>query len=108
MTGAGRGRVPVVWPGAGGQWWDDPMGGLPSGAVMFLFTDMEGSTRLVKALRERYARVLAERRDLVRAAIAAHGGHEVDTQGDAFFARVRRREAGGAVRAGDPAGAGGP
>ena len=61
------------------------MGGLPSGAVMFLFTDMEGSTRLVKALRERYARVLAERRDLVRAAIAAHGGHEVDTQGDAFF-----------------------
>ena len=108
MTGAGRGRVPVVWPGAGGQWWDDPMGGLPSGAVMFLFTDMEGSTRLVKALRERYARVLAERRDLVRAAIAAHGGHEVDTPGDAFFARVRRREAGGAVRAGDPAGAGGP
>jgi predicted ATPase/class 3 adenylate cyclase/DNA-binding CsgD family transcriptional regulator len=58
----------------------------PSGAVTFLFSDIEGSTRLVKALRERYARVLAEHRQLVRAAIADHGGHEVDTQGDAFFA----------------------
>ena len=58
----------------------------PSGAVTFLFSDIEGSTRLVKALRERYARVLAEHRQLVRAAIAGHGGHEVDTQGDAFFA----------------------
>jgi predicted ATPase/class 3 adenylate cyclase/DNA-binding CsgD family transcriptional regulator len=58
----------------------------PSGAVTFLFSDIEGSTRLVKALRERYAEVLAEHRQLVRAAIAGHGGHEVDTQGDAFFA----------------------
>jgi predicted ATPase/class 3 adenylate cyclase len=51
-----------------------------------LFSDIEGSTRLVKALRERYPQVLAEHRRLVRAAIAAHGGSEVDTQGDAFFA----------------------
>jgi predicted ATPase/class 3 adenylate cyclase/DNA-binding CsgD family transcriptional regulator len=58
----------------------------PSGAVTFLFSDIEGSTRLVKALRDRYAGVLAEHRQLVRAAIAGHGGHEVDTQGDAFFA----------------------
>jgi len=62
------------------------MNGLPGGSVTFLFTDIEGSTRLVKALRQRYARVLAEHRGLVRTAIAAHGGHEVDTQGDAFFA----------------------
>ncbi|HEV2253485.1 MAG TPA: adenylate/guanylate cyclase domain-containing protein [Streptosporangiaceae bacterium] len=61
------------------------MSEFPSGAVTFLFSDIEGSTRLVKALRERYARVLAEHRQLVRAAIAGHGGHEVDTQGDAFF-----------------------
>jgi class 3 adenylate cyclase len=61
------------------------MTGLPSGAVTFLFSDIEGSTRLVKALRERYVQVLAEHRSLVRAAIARHGGHEVDTQGDAFF-----------------------
>jgi len=62
------------------------MSGLPAGAVTFVFSDIEGSTRLVKALRERYPRVLAEHRRLVRAAIAAHGGHEVDIQGDAFFA----------------------
>jgi YVTN family beta-propeller protein len=50
-----------------------------------LFTDIEGSTRLVKALRERYPEVLADHRRLVRAAVAAQDGHEVDTQGDAFF-----------------------
>ena len=61
------------------------MSGVAGGAVTFLFSDIEGSTRLVKALRERYAEVLAEHRRLVRAAVAAHGGHEVDTQGDAFF-----------------------
>ena len=61
------------------------MSGLPGGSVTFVFTDIEGSTRLVKALRDGYAEVLAEHRRLVRAAIAAHGGHEVDTQGDAFF-----------------------
>jgi class 3 adenylate cyclase len=60
--------------------------GLPDGAVTFLFTDIEGSTRLVKALRERYGQVLAEHRRLVREAIAGQAGHEVDTQGDAFFA----------------------
>jgi YVTN family beta-propeller protein len=59
--------------------------GLPGGAVTFLFTDIEGSTRLVKALRERYPQVLADHRRLIRAAVAAHDGHEVDTQGDAFF-----------------------
>jgi len=58
---------------------------LPSGAVTFLFSDIEGSTRLVKALRERYAQVLADHRRLVRAAIASQAGHEIDTQGDAFF-----------------------
>jgi class 3 adenylate cyclase/tetratricopeptide (TPR) repeat protein len=58
---------------------------LPSGAVTFLFSDIEGSTRLVKALRERYVEVLAEHRRLVRAAIASQAGHEIDTQGDAFF-----------------------
>jgi class 3 adenylate cyclase len=56
-------------------------GGLPSGAVTFLFSDIEGSTRLVKALRAEYPRVLAEHRSLVRAAVAARGGHEVDAQG---------------------------
>ena len=61
------------------------MSALPGGSVTFLFTDIEGSTRLLKALRDQYPQVLAEHRRLVRAAVAEHGGHEVDTQGDAFF-----------------------
>jgi Adenylate and Guanylate cyclase catalytic domain len=61
------------------------MAELPSGAVTFLFTDIEGSTRLLTQLRERYAEVLAEHQRLLRAAFAAHGRYEVDTQGDSFF-----------------------
>jgi predicted ATPase/class 3 adenylate cyclase len=60
--------------------------GLPSGTVTFLFTDVEGSTRLLGELGEgTYAEALAEHRRVIRAACAAHGGAEVDTQGDAFF-----------------------
>jgi YVTN family beta-propeller protein len=58
---------------------------LPSGAVTFVFTDIEGSTRLVRRLRARYAEVLGEHQRLLREAFSQHGGHEVDTQGDAFF-----------------------
>ena len=61
------------------------MSGLPDGVVTFLFSDIEGSTRLVKVLRDRYPQVLAEHRRLVRASVAAHGGREVDTAGDGFF-----------------------
>ncbi|MBA3434038.1 MAG: adenylate/guanylate cyclase domain-containing protein [Actinobacteria bacterium] len=59
---------------------------LPSGTVTFLFTDIEGSTRLLRALGpDEYARALAEHRRALRETFAAHGGVEVDTQGDAFF-----------------------
>jgi predicted ATPase len=59
---------------------------LPTGTVTFLFTDVEGSTRLLDELgAERYGEKLAEHRRTLRAAFAAHGGVEVDTQGDAFF-----------------------
>ncbi len=61
------------------------MSDLPRGAVTFLFTDIEGSTRLVRQLRSRYAEVLAEHQRLLRSAFDGHGGHEIDTQGDAFF-----------------------
>lgn len=61
------------------------MSDLPSGAVTFLFTDVEGSTRVLKQLRDQYADVLAEHQRLLRAAFESHGGYEVDTQGDAFF-----------------------
>jgi predicted ATPase/class 3 adenylate cyclase len=59
---------------------------LPSGTVTFLFTDVEGSTKLLHDLGpERYAEALADHRRIVREAFSAHGGVEVDTQGDAFF-----------------------
>ena len=59
---------------------------LPRGTVTFLFTDIEGSTRLLHELGPaRYADALAEHRRAVREAATAHGGVEVDTQGDAFF-----------------------
>ncbi len=59
---------------------------LPTGTVTFLFTDVEGSTKLLHSLgAEAYAEALAEHRRVIRAACAAEGGVEVDTQGDAFF-----------------------
>jgi predicted ATPase len=58
---------------------------LPGGTVTFLFTDVEGSTRLLHELGDGYAEVLAEHRRVLREAFARHGGVEVDTQGDAFF-----------------------
>src|SRR5688500_2112118 len=58
---------------------------LPTGTVTLLFTDIEGSTRLLTRLGERYDEALAVHRDLLRAVFTAHQGVEVDTQGDAFF-----------------------
>jgi predicted ATPase len=59
---------------------------LPTGTVTFLFTDVEGSTKLLHEVgAEAYAEALAEHRRVIREAVLAHGGVEVDTQGDAFF-----------------------
>jgi len=69
---------------------DARMAELPSGTVTFLFTDVEGSTRLLKQLRDRYGEVLAEHRRILRAAFEEHGGQEIDTQGDAFFVAFRK------------------
>jgi predicted ATPase/class 3 adenylate cyclase len=63
----------------------EAMPSLPTGTVSLVFTDIEGSTRLLEALGERYADALAEHRRLLRAAFREHAGSEVDTQGDAFF-----------------------
>jgi predicted ATPase/class 3 adenylate cyclase len=53
----------------------------------FLFTDIEGSTVLLRRLRESlYTQVLADHRSLIRSGLAGHGGREVDTQGDGLFA----------------------
>ena len=60
---------------------------LPSGTVTFLFTDVEGSTELLRELgTTEYERALAEHRRILREAVNSHGGVEVDTQGDALFA----------------------
>jgi predicted ATPase len=65
---------------------DGLVGELPSGEVTFLFTDIEGSTRLIEELGEEgYVEALAEHRRLLREAFAVRGGAEVDTQGDAFL-----------------------
>src|SRR6266516_2155322 len=58
---------------------------LPTGTVTLLFTDIEGSTRLLQQVGEGYSRVLAECQHALRASFQQWHGHEVDTQGDAFF-----------------------
>jgi len=59
---------------------------LPSGTVTLLFTDIEGSTRLLEEVGERYAELLAAHRDVLRDSFARHGGVEFGTEGDAVFA----------------------
>src|SRR5436305_11016166 len=66
---------------------------LPRGTVTFLFTDIEGSTRLLKKLGERYSEVLDAHRNVLRAAAEAGDGREVDTQGDSFFFAFARANA---------------
>src|SRR5438132_10762629 len=63
---------------------------LPMGTVTLLFTDMEGSTRLLQQVGERYTDLLEEYRQLLRSAFQRWNGHEVDTQGDAFFVAFAR------------------
>src|SRR5437763_14707327 len=71
---------------------------LPSGTVTFLFTDIEGSTRLLQQLgRERYGEVLSRHNELLRTVFERHDGVEADRNGDAFFAVFR--SAGAAVAA---------
>jgi class 3 adenylate cyclase len=70
---------------------------LPSGPVTFLYADVEGSTALLARLGERYADVLTEERRVLRAIVREHGGFEIDSRADEFFAAF--------PEAGDPAGA---
>src|SRR4029077_14524682 len=61
--------------------YDSRMAQLPAGTVTFVFTDLEGSTTLVKELGERYGEVLSQHRRIVRETFGASGGTEIDTQG---------------------------
>jgi class 3 adenylate cyclase len=70
------------------------MATLPSGTVTFVFSDVEGSTELLKRLGERYGELIGEHRRIVRETYGAHDGVEIDAQGDAFFfAFARARDA---------------
>jgi class 3 adenylate cyclase len=77
------------------------MATLPGGTVTFLFTDIEGSTRLLQELGDGYGDVVRDHRKLLREHLGGKGGTEVDTQGDAFFySFTRARDAvAGAVAA---------
>ena len=79
------------------------MGEPPVGTVTFLFTDIEGSTRLARATGAVWQDVLAAHHDAVARAIERHGGYVDASQGDAFVAAVCRRPWGRRRRAGRPA-----
>ncbi len=67
---------------------------LPAGTVTFVFTDIEGSTDLMRRLGDGYGEVLDDHRRLLREHLGNAGGREIDTQGDAFFfSFTRAREA---------------
>ena len=77
---------------------------LPGGTVTFLFTDIEGSTRLLQELGDDYPQVVADHRRLLRDVFQQAGGKEVDSQGDAFFySFARARDGVGAAVAGQRA-----
>ena len=70
------------------------MTNLPAGTVTFVFSDIEGSTRLLKQLGDRYADLIAAHRSIIREVFGEHAGVEIDTQGDSFFfAFARARDA---------------
>ncbi len=69
------------------------MSELPQGTVTFLFTDIEGSTELLKRLGSRYGQVLEDHARILRDAASSHGGSEVDNQGDSFFFAFARANA---------------
>lgn len=66
----------------------------PSGTVTLLFTDVEGSTRLVERLGVAYGELLERKRSLIRVAVDATGGFEVDCRGDEFFVAFQRPQDG--------------
>src|SRR5256884_3438431 len=63
---------------------------LPTGTVTLLFIDIEGSMRLLQQVGERYSDILEACRHLLRGAFVQYHGHEIDTQGDAFFVAFAR------------------
>ncbi len=80
------------------------MPSLPTGTVTFLFTDIEGSTRLLQQLGDRYADALVAHHRLLRTAIQESYGNEMDAQGDALFVAFPSRQGCSAGSRGSAAG----
>ncbi|HEY5578746.1 MAG TPA: adenylate/guanylate cyclase domain-containing protein [Acidimicrobiia bacterium] len=78
---------------------DDRVRRLPTGTVTFLFTDIEASTKLLERVGDAYAQLLETHAALIRGAVAAAGGVEVSTEGDAFFVAFRSAKGGAAAAA---------
>src|SRR5687768_16696045 len=80
---------------SGSRWEDRRMGGqssLPTGIVTFVFTDIEGSTRHLRHLGDRYSALLDRHLDLMQGAWDAHDGIVVDTAGDGVFVAFQRAD----------------
>ena len=80
VCGRGRGSVVPAETAVA-----EPSNALPSGIVTFLFTDIEGSTKILKRLPDEAPEIFERHNEIVRAALGKHGGHEVGTDGDSFF-----------------------
>src|SRR5262249_47078979 len=94
-AGAGTGSSPAR---AGSPRHDTAQMTLPSGTVTFVFTDIEGSTRLLQELGDAYGDVVSAHRRIIRETFGKNDGREMDTQGDAFFFSFgRARSAGDAA-----------
>src|ERR1700686_477136 len=76
-----RAPVDCVFPG----WRRSHVLDVPMGTITLLFTDIEGSTLLLQHVGEQYSHLLAQCRQVLRTTFQQYHGHEVDTQGDAFF-----------------------
>src|SRR3954462_7780998 len=80
------------------------MAEIPTGTVTFLFTDIEGSTKLLNRFGDRYHDILGQHNSVLRAIFDQHGGREMTTEGDAFFIAFPRAADGiGAAVAGQKA-----
>src|SRR3954447_11329914 len=66
------------------------MSGPPGGTLTFVFTDVEGSTQLLRRLGDGYTEVLTRHDRIIRGACAENDGHEIDSQGDAHFLAFAR------------------
>ncbi len=84
VEGAAASGVACLWGPVATQ--DESLRPLATQTLTFLFTDIEGSTAMLRRLGETYTEVLTAHHELIRTCLARHDGMEIATQGDGFFA----------------------